>query len=631
MKKYILILLSALFIIPSCNLDEKLYTYVDADTYITDAPSARKVLYGIYRRLTNHELYGFRLSIIYDLPTDISKVDGTSLTNNRDICCNAHMPTNSWVQNTWRYCYATIFDVNDFIERAQLAMPDMEPEHQRIVEVYVAEARVIRALMYFELVRNWQNITLITTVAQSRQHAHTYTQEDPVKVYGFIEKELKDAAEVLPWATADAIRPSNDHMVSKASALGLLARVYTTWAGYPLNDESKWESAISACEEIMESGMHDLLVDYEDLWENACNSKWDPTESLFEVSFYSPSISSLSSANSSGVIGKWNGVHVVTNTSPLVRVDARYRVVATFAAKWPDIENDKRFWLSVADFYYEGTDKLGNDPESSRYYVESGVPGMKKVYQTRGGTTPCGIVEARKVNALSRHKDPFRDGLYVAKWDLTKYVDPTKHLADGNNSNANWYILRYSDVLLMYAEAMNEVYGPKQEAYDAINKVRRRAYGLYTPPVPETPEEELPEGETPEGVTPEPETPVTPDPENPENPENPEEGETPEPEVDYSVADLTAGLSQEEFREAVRKERAYELCFEGNRKHDLIRWGIYCDTVIKTGSDLQDWNPECPKDHYLGSEYTIKGRHELQPIPQRELDLMPQYKQNPNW
>ena len=56
MKKYILILLSALFIIPSCNLDEKLYTYVDADTYITDAPSARKVLYGIYRRLTNHEL-----------------------------------------------------------------------------------------------------------------------------------------------------------------------------------------------------------------------------------------------------------------------------------------------------------------------------------------------------------------------------------------------------------------------------------------------------------------------------------------------------------------------------------------------------------------------------------------------
>ena len=101
--------------------------------------------------------------------------------------------------------------------------------------------------------------------------------------------------------------------------------------------------------------------------------------------------------------------------------------------------------------------------------------------------------------------------------------------------------------------------------------------------------------------------------------------------MDYSVADLTAGLSQEEFREAVRKERAYELCFEGNRKHDLIRWGIYCDTVIKTGSDLQDWNPECPKDHYLGSEYTIKGRHELQPIPQRELDLMPQYKQNPNW
>lgn len=633
MKKYILIFLAALMLVPSCNLDENFYTYLDADSYITDANTARKVLYGLYRDLCANELYGQRLSIVYDMPTDISKVDGTSLTNNRDFCCNAHMSTSAWVQDTWKHLYSTIFDANDFIERATAACPDMTERDREITLVYIAEARVIRALMYFELVRNWKNITLITTTEQAKAHASTFKQDKPEDVYGFIEKELRESADVLPWSTSDTVRPTTDHMVSKASALGLLARLYVTWAGQPMNDVSKWEKAKQACEEIILSGQHDLLEDYEELWDNACNSKWNPKESLMEVSFYSPSISSSSASNSSGMIGKWNGVYVVTNTSPLVRVDARCRAVATFAAYWPDAENDRRFYLSVADFYYEGTDVLGVNEEKTRYYVESGVPGIKKVYETRGGSTPITIMQARDPLAVTRTKDPYRNGLYVAKWDLTKYVDPSKHLADGNYSNANWYILRYSDVLLMYAEAINEISGPTPEAYDAINKVRRRGYGLYTAPVEDEPEETPEGGEGTDGA----DDAVTEDNggsegteggNGSEDVENPEEEE---PVIDETIADLPAGLSQEEFRQAVRNERAYELCFEGQRKHDLIRWGIYAETVIQTGEELVRWNQECPYDHYLGSKYTVKGKHELQPIPQRELDLMPLYIQNPNW
>ena len=64
MKKYILIFLAALMLVPSCNLDENFYTYLDADSYITDANTARKVLYGLYRDLCANELYGQRLSIV---------------------------------------------------------------------------------------------------------------------------------------------------------------------------------------------------------------------------------------------------------------------------------------------------------------------------------------------------------------------------------------------------------------------------------------------------------------------------------------------------------------------------------------------------------------------------------------
>ena len=144
------------------------------------------------------------------------------------------------------------------MEKVASARSRIPEDDQAAVDVYVAEARVIRALMYFELVRNWENISLFTTTAQSRLHPSTFRQEDPETVYGFIETELREAAEVLPWATEDNIRTDNSFMISKGSALGLLARVYVTWAGYPLLDTDKWTDAKEVCEEIITSGKHGL-------------------------------------------------------------------------------------------------------------------------------------------------------------------------------------------------------------------------------------------------------------------------------------------------------------------------------------------------------------------------------------
>ena len=607
MKKYIISILAALIFLPSCSLDEKLFTYVPEKDYITNAQSARTVLYGLYRNLCNQTLYGCNLSMAFDMPTDLTKADGFQLVGGRVFTCNAHDPSFATVENTWEYLYKTIFNANDFIEKVAAADELLSEQDKKVVAVYVAEARVIRALMYFELVRNWKNITLITTTEQSRQLSSTYVQDKPEDVYSFIERELTNAAEVLPWAKADNLRPDNAYMVSKASALGLLARVYVTWAGYPMNGgEQMWQNAKSTCEIIMNSGYHDLLEDYEALWDNSCNAKWDPTESLFEISFYSPTISSSAALNSSGLIGKWNGVYNLTNTTPLVRVDARERAVTTFASKWPDKVNDKRFYLSMADFYYEGTDSLGYivKDNSKVWYEDSGIEGVRKVYKTDSGKK-VDFLKADVIGANSYSLNAFIDGLYIAKWDLMKYVAKSNQMSDGNYSNANWYILRYSDVLLMFAEAENELNGPTQAAYDAINAVRRRGYGIYKTSVNKEQE-----------VTPE-----------------PVPGESTKSDVDdVTIADLSIGLSQEDFRQAVWDERAYELCFEGNRKQDLIRWGIYAKTIKATGDALVKWGQkEQFREYYLAEKYTIEGKHELQPIPQREMDLLPLYRQNPNW
>jgi hypothetical protein len=133
-------------------------------------------------------------------------------------------------------------------------------------------------------------------------------------------------------------------------------------------------------------------------------------------------------------------------------------------------------------------------------------------------------------------------------WNLNQETSPR------HNHPANVVVMRLADVYLMAAEAQNELNGP-EGAYVYVNKVRERAF----------------------------------------NPDKP-----------------WAGMSQEEFRQAMYQERKFELAAEGHRRIDLIRWGILLETVIKT--EQYPWNN--PADN-------IKPHHVLLPIPLEEIKLNP--------
>lgn len=64
---------------------------------------------------------------------------------------------------------------------------------------------------------------------------------------------------------------------------------------------------------------------------------------------------------------------------------------------------------------------------------------------------------------------------------------------------------------------------------------------------------------------------------------------------------------------------------------DLIRWGIYYETIQKTYNDLLNWWTAETEFNYVVYRHTVKGKHELFPIPQRDMDLMIKFNQNPNW
>ncbi len=550
----------------SCSLEENVYTQVDK-SLITDATMAETLLWGIYKGISVDGIYRHNLSMVFALPTDEAKIEGSSLVDVRLEGSNAYGTSSTYVQNTWSALYAAVYEANYFLETMEEKMASFSEKDQKLCEVYVAEAHALRGLLYFELVRWFGNVPLIVSTEQSYWSPSQYTQEKPEVIYQFIEKDLKYAVKNLPYAINDDVRSDNSFRISKGGALGLLAKVYATWAGYPVQDESKWALAVSTAQELISSGNHSLLADFEQLWKNAGSNVWNATESLIEISYYSP----LSTNTSSGRVGNFNGVRASAGglRGGNHGHNAFFRICPTFLTDWKDPKNDKRWAISYADYQYTS--------EGKKCMVQKTVDGVPN-----SDVTFLMAWEATHADWNDSWRTLYGLHLFPRKWDTEVYVPDDNNLVDNNYTNINWYVLRYADVLLLYAEALNEVNnGPTSEAYEAVNMVRRRAYGL--------------------NIT------------------------TPS-----DVADLEDGLSYENFRQAVRDERSWELAFEGHRRQDLIRWGIYYETVSHTYQHLADWSSTAPS-YYLAGIYTTKNKHELLPIPQREMDLCKKFKQNPGW
>ena len=553
----------------SCSLKEKVYTQTD-ESYIKDAAMAETLLYGLYRSLGTDGIYRLNLTMLLNCTTDESKPEGNAITNFRAEGFNAFNSSSAVVEQTWRDLYSAVYNTNYFIEMLQRKSLEFSAEDKRKADLYLAEARAIRGLLYFELVRWFGNVPLVKSTSESNRKSEEYKQADPVDVYVQIEDDLKYAVSVLPYATEDNVRSDNRFRFSKGAALGILAKVYATWAGYPLYDESKWALAAQTAGELVTSGKHGLLEDFDQLWKNSGSNVWDPKESLLELSYWSP----LTTSESSGRVGNANGVRA--NKGGLKNGEHTHQAMIflnpTFLTGWKDYKLDKRFAITYADY---------------QYTIVDGKPArqcwcLKTVDGVQGTEVPFVMAwEATHKDYNESWRTVYSFRITFRKWDTEIYVSDENYQVDDKFTNINWYVLRYSDVLLLYAEALNEVnQGPTADAYKAVNMVRRRGFGQDINTVSDD-------------------------------------------------ADLEDGLSYEEFQQAVRDERAWELAGEGHRRQDLIRWGIYYKTVMETYQEQGTWANDAYQ-YYLGGEHTIEGKHELLPIPQREVDLCG-YRQNPKW
>lgn len=365
----------------------------------------------------------------------------------------------------------------------------------------VGEAKFLRAFFYQKLNVLFSGVPLILSSPDATEHSAT-PRSSYDAVKAQILADLDDAIASLP-ASYNA---ADDGRATKGAALALKAQVHLQDHEYP--------AVVETIDQLNALGVYALFPDYNGLFRKANEGN---AEIIFDVRFQSPQV-----RNSYDII------HAQYNTQAPVQglVDA-YQMIDGKPIDESPLYNPSR--------PYEN-----RDPRFAQTIVYLGAPWR---------------------NRVADEADLHQTGYTFRKF--TEYNETT--LGTISNSDVNYVVIRYADVLLMYAEALNEIEGPTSAVYDAVNLIRQRpSVGLPT---------------------------------------------------------LPPNLDKDAMRAAIRLERRIELAGEGSYFYDIRRWKTidtemnapvrtHAGAVIQTRS----FNP---------------ARDYIWPIPYTEIDLNPALEQNP--
>jgi hypothetical protein len=428
----------------SCKkLDENPDSVIVASQFYKTQADAVSAVNAAYSTLSSDPagdfpLYGRQLNLLVENGSD-NQIYSPSNTNPdvRALGTATYISANSRIQKVWQQLYYGINKANIAIDKIPAIQFDTVTQSR-----LVREAKFLRALLYFDLVRLYGAVPLVLHDPTSININELQVPRTPVdSVYNQIINDLKDATN-LPKAYTGA----DKGRATGGAAHTLLAKVYLT--------RKDWNAARKELEQVINGGYgYSLFTNYRDVFQK-------PTKNGSEHIFSAQFESNLGAANSTQNLSQ-SFTSFNPGTLP-IDIPADSTLYKLFTA------NDTR---RAVTFYSE-------------------------VYNAATGKT---IVYS---NAYTPYFNKFVD------YSLTP-------LTTQSQSGINYPILRFADVLLMYAEVLNELNGPTDDAYNAINQVRSRA----------------------------------------------------------KIEDLPKGLSQTAFRDSIFLERRKEFIQEGHRWFDLVRRG----------------------------------------------------------
>lgn len=471
----------------SCEdyLDTNSKSTFTEETAFSNLDFATKAVYGIYDRLTGTNFYAYAVGFYYGCDNDIEHVNGSADASRRDLARFLGTDGNPYSSGPWNLIYQTIERANICIDNLPKS-PIWEGEFSQQARRLYGEAKTLRALCYFELIRHFGDVPFKVHSTQDGDNFYL-PKTDRDSIYEYLIEDLKEAESYVPW-----MRESQTvERINKGFVKGLRARMALSYSGYSLRNKTHetrrgryWEKyyqiAHQELKELVSSGQHQLYPSYVAFFKNIHAYKQDLQygESLFEIAY-----------------GKlYTG-----------------RVAQSFGMGFTTSPADPKYGRASAEFitnpyYYYSFDKkdLRREVNCELYnYSSSSYPGQQRLIASHNGWKPT-------------------------KWRKSWIVPAMGGVnAEQNYTGVNWPLMRYSDVVLLYAETENEINnGPTPAAKEALANIRKRAFPSDMWDV----------------------------------------------KVNHYIDSVS--VSKESFFDALVNERAWEFGGELVRKYDLVRWNL---------------------------------------------------------
>jgi hypothetical protein len=468
-------------------------------TYVfSNVQNAQKAVFSVYADLEGDQGYGIRISMYY--PYDNDEMIGMHQLGDNDRGDIAHynaQPGNAQLYSPWTQLYQGIERANICIYNLPQMALYKQGNAQQVGELQrlYGEALTLRAQFYFELIRNWGDVPA-QWLPSSEETNLFLAKTDRDSIYDHLLNDLAIAETLVPWRTeVTALGDALDQRITQGAVRALRARIALNRGGYSLRRASSiygqtmarpadylnyYKIALAECQAVMaRPDQHTLNPSYKAVFKSAMDAHTiEPNgEVLFEVGMTG------GQGTNDSKLGYYDGVKVDAS----VTGNAAIGVLPTY------------FYL------FDSTDTR-RDVTCGPYEVTSGLSTLK-------GHPITTIAEAK----------------FRRDW----ISNPTELTSTGQYYGIDWPIIRLPDVLLMFAEADNEInQGPSAADIAALQQVQVRGHGGNSALIPPTP-------------------------------------------TDYA-----------DFFNAIVKERSLEFGGEGVRKFDLIRWNLLGTRIADTKTNL---------------------------------------------
>lgn len=459
----------------------------------------------MYSAMTEDGMYGSTFASGLNTNTDVelsSFKNNTVASTGADIGCFDSRPYWTVLNDTWNRMYSTINNANDFLlemEKSSLFSTHIKAEGPTEIQQMYGEVKVLRAMLYLDLIRTWGDVVFVTEPSKSTDDFFSVGTTDRNKILEYLIDELIEIEPMMKYAA------NLDFGVERASreyCQGLIGQLALYRGGWSLrsdkdnpasigymergdNFEHYYDIAITYLGQVIKEAKHDLNQSYENLWYNECN--WN-TAKNDDVLFAIPMLKSVTSRYG-------------------------YNIGVTIAG-------DKHEYGSARNYMtFGGTYLYSFDKEDLRRDITC---------------TPY-----KYDKNLNQEIDMGFAAMGVGKWSKLNMKSPLG-ASSGAGTGINSVRMRFADVLLMYAEVVNERFGPRGDAKEALKRVRRRAF----------------------------------------------EPSSWADKVENYVEKLTG---EEDFFQAIMDERKWEFGGEGIRKYDLARWNKYGEVIYNLYFEMINW------------------------------------------